>query len=55
MRTSGLGGAAQEIHRFGGFADARQAMRAAPPQVLAEIHRALLRERAQQPELVDFF
>jgi hypothetical protein len=52
--ASRFGEEAQEIHGFHGFADSHQAMRAAAREVLAEIQRALLRERAQQEQLVDF-
>jgi hypothetical protein len=55
MGASRFGGEAQQVDRLRGFAEARQAMRAAAPQVVAEIQGALLRERAQQPQLVEFF
>ena len=37
MGTGGFGGETQKIDRFRGFANTRQAMRAAARQVLAEI------------------
>jgi hypothetical protein len=55
MGTNGLGREAQEIDRFRRFANARQALRATAPQVVAEIQGALFRERAQQPQLIKFF
>jgi hypothetical protein len=45
---------AQEIHRFHGLADSRQAMWAAAREVLAQLQRARLRECAQQEQLVNF-
>jgi hypothetical protein len=55
MGTNGLGSEAQEIDRFRRFANARQALRATAPQVVAKIQGTLFRERAQQPQLVKFF
>jgi hypothetical protein len=55
MGASRFGGKAQEVNGFHGFTEARQAMRATTPQVLAEIQGTRLRERPQQPQLVEFF
>jgi hypothetical protein len=54
MGANRFGEEAQKIHCFHGLADSRQAMRAAACEVLAELQRALLRERAQQEQLVRF-
>ena len=53
MGAGRFGGEAQQVDGFRGFADAGQAVRTPPRQVLTEIHGALLRERAQQPQLVE--
>jgi hypothetical protein len=49
MGAGRLGGESQNIDRFRGIADPRQAMRAAALEVLAEIHGTLPGECAQQP------
>jgi hypothetical protein len=54
MGPSRFGGGTQEVDGLRGVPDARQAMRAAAPQVLADIPGALLRERAQPPQLEEF-
>jgi hypothetical protein len=55
MRTGRLGGEAQKVDRFRGLADTRQAVRAAARHMLTEIQGAPFRERAQQPQFVEFF
>ena len=50
-----FGGEVQKVDGFRGFADARQTVRAATRHVVTQIQRALLRESAQQPQLVQFF
>ncbi len=55
MGAGRFGGEGQKVDRFRGFADPRQAIRAAACQMRAKIRGVLLRERAQQPQLVEFF
>jgi len=55
MGAGRFGAEAQQVDHFRGFADPRQAMRAAARHVFAEIPGALLREGAQQPQFVKLF
>jgi hypothetical protein len=53
--TRRFGSQSQKVDGLSSFANAREALRTVAPQVIAEIQRVLLRERAEQPEFVEFF